>query len=197
MCWKKEVSHLKVTDSRVYLCLHRCIPKDRNPLGQPFLKSTPHFYFCEHQAQLRAIPLRFGEHHDALFLDSHQVQLARRSNLMMSKLLSWQLRADLLLVACFLHLSIAQGRMTRLHELCIGSYSATVYRLELSQLSMATCDQWSSLLVIEYIYVHKGEKGEVMKVQVRVGDISDWCYLQADASVQEGVGKLDIRNKEH
>lgn len=108
---KKEVSHLNVTDSRVYLCLHRCIPKDRNPLGQPFLKSTPHFYFCEHQAQLRAIPPRFGEHHDALFLDSHQVQLAPRSNLMMSKLLSWQLRADLLLVACFLHLTFSAASL--------------------------------------------------------------------------------------
>lgn len=176
-------------DSRVYLCLHRCIPEDRNPLGQPFLKSTSHFRNIT--LKLRAIPQRFGEHHDALFLDT--------SSSISSEINSHEEQTVELAVAhrpppgCLLSTlkflsSIAQGRMTRLHELCIGSYSATVYRLKLSWLSVATCDQWGSWLVIQYVEVHKGERWEVLKVQVQVGDISNWCYLQADANAQEGVG---------
>lgn len=52
--------------------------------------------------------LLFSPHHDALFLNSHQVQLAVRSNLMTGKLLSWQLLTGLLLDGCFLHLLYQQ-----------------------------------------------------------------------------------------
>ena len=148
----------------------------RNPLEQPFLKR--HFLFSEHHAPTGSNPAAFWRTPWCTFprLTSSSISSQIKSYDEQTVELAAAHRPPpgwLLSTLNFLS-STAQGHMTWLYELCIGSYSATAYRLELSWASVATPVTNEAL---DWLYVRCPSPlgWEVAKVQIQVDNISNRC----------------------